>query len=389
MNQWQLEQLLGDIESDRVEFTRSLTDTEKFSEAICAFANDFSQSGKPGYLFLGTNPDGTASGAVIDDALLQNLAAIRSDGHIQPLPAMTVEKWRLRGGDMAVVEVQPADFPPVRYKSRVGPRRAYATAAEERILTERQTDRARTWDMRPCREATLSVLTLDLFALIYRPAAISWDVIEENDRPLEQQLASLRFYDLRAGCPTNAGLLWFSMDATYYFPGAYVQYVQYDGESQESEVLQERRFRGDLISVCRDLDRLASEVSFARPVSDAGLSERVAFEYPPIALHELFMNAVIHRNYEATAPILVNHFPDRIEIQNAGGLYGELTPEQFPQGTAYRNPIVAEAARTLGFVNKYGRGISRVQGELRRNGSPPAEFRLEPNHFLAIVRRRV
>ncbi len=82
MNQMELEELLSDVESDRVERTISTTDVEKFSEAICAFSNDMAGSRKPGYLFIGANPGGLASGAVISDQLLQNLAAIRSDGNI-------------------------------------------------------------------------------------------------------------------------------------------------------------------------------------------------------------------------------------------------------------------------------------------------------------------
>jgi ATP-dependent DNA helicase RecG len=138
MNRAELKRLLADIESDRVERTISVADTEKFSEAICAFANDTPNSGKPGYLFVGAAPDGTASGAVISDQLLQNLSAIRSDGHIQPLPSMNVQKWPLGGREMAVVEVFPSDLPPVRYRGRtwirVGPRRGIATEAEERTL---------------------------------------------------------------------------------------------------------------------------------------------------------------------------------------------------------------------------------------------------------------
>ena len=157
MNRSELEKLLADDESDRVERTISLTDNDKFSEAICAFANDMPNSGKPGYLFVGATSDGQASGAVITDELLQRLAAIRSDGNIQPLPTMIVQKWQLGGGEMAVVEVFPSDLPPVRYRGRtcirVGPRRAQASPAEERSLSERRIDRARTWDARVCWEA--------------------------------------------------------------------------------------------------------------------------------------------------------------------------------------------------------------------------------------------
>ena len=393
MNRVELERLLADIESDRVERTISLTATEKFCEAICSFANDMPKSGKSGYLFIGATPEGLASGAVIDDQLLQDLAALRSEGQIQPLPMMNVQKWALGGGEMAVVEVFPSDLPPVRYRGRtcirVGPRRGIATLAEERILSERRIDHARTWDARVCGDATLEDFAQDLFTLTYRPNAISWEAVEADDRPLGLQLASLRFFDLKSNSPTNAGVLVFGKDPRYFFSGAYVQYVQYSGDSQADDVLQERRFGGDLLGVLRDLDRLAREVAEGRPMSRPDHSDRLVFEYPPKAMHELLMNAVIHRNYEgSTAPILVSHYADRIEIQNPGGLYGELTPEQFPQGTAYRNPVLAEAAKVLGFVNRFGRGIQLAQKELERNGSPPAEFEPQPNHFLATLRRR-
>jgi ATP-dependent DNA helicase RecG len=389
----ELKRFLLDIESDRVERTVSISDTDKFGEAICAFSNDLPGSNKPGYLFVGATPDGRASGAVISDQLLQNLAAIRSEGHIQPLPIMNVQKHPLGGGEMAVVEVFPSDLPPVRYRGRtcirVGPRRGTATVSEERVLTERRVDRLKTWDARRCPGSDLSDLAQALFTLNYLPNAIDWETLEENQRSIELQLASLRFYDLEARSPTYAGILAFGVDPLAFIPGAYVQYVRYAGESQADDVQEERRFGGDLLNILRDLDRLAREVAEGRPIPGADQHERMVFDYPPKAMHELLMNAVIHRNYEgSTTPILVNHYGDRIEIQNAGGLYGDLTPEQFRRGTSYRNPIIAEAAKVLGFVNRFGRGISVVESALARNESPPPEFELQPNFFLAIVRRR-
>lgn len=46
----ELRTLIGDHESDRVELTTSTTKTDKFGEAICAFANDFPNHRQPGYL---------------------------------------------------------------------------------------------------------------------------------------------------------------------------------------------------------------------------------------------------------------------------------------------------------------------------------------------------
>jgi predicted HTH transcriptional regulator len=78
--------LLSDLESDRIERTRSEKDTDKFSQAICAFANDYPHHRQPSYLIVGANDDGRLAGLCITDQLLQNLAAIRADGGILPPP---------------------------------------------------------------------------------------------------------------------------------------------------------------------------------------------------------------------------------------------------------------------------------------------------------------
>jgi ATP-dependent DNA helicase RecG len=393
MNREELEALLRDVESDHVERTRSLDKADKFGEAICAFANDMPGNRRPGYLFVGANDDGSPAGIQVEDRLLQALAGFRSDGNILPPPALNVQKHLLGGGEMAVVEVTPADLPPVRYKGRVwirvGPRRAIATESEERILTERRAALAKTWDARPCAESSVADLALDLFALSYRPFAVSQEVIRENHRSLESQLAALRFYDVRRGCPTNAGVLLFAKDPVYFHAGAYVQYVRYAGLTLADEVSMERRYSGDLLSVLRGLDELAAEVAHSRPEALPSGRDRTVSAYPLRAVHELAMNAVIHRNYDgSTTPVMVNHFEDRIEIRSPGGLYGDLTEEMFPHATSYRNPVVAEAAKTLGFVNRYGRGIATAQDELAKNGSPPAVFDVRPNQVVVTLRRR-
>src|SRR5262249_50886306 len=155
---------------------------------------------------------------------------IRSDGNVQPLPVMNVQKHHLGGGDMAVVEVLPSDLPPVRYRGhvwvRVGPSRRRATEAEERMLAERRAALARTWDARACGEASLADLALDLFTVGYRSLAVAEEVIEENRRNIEGQLAAIRFYDPRAACPTHAGILLFGKNPTFFVPGGYAQYVR-------------------------------------------------------------------------------------------------------------------------------------------------------------------
>jgi ATP-dependent DNA helicase RecG len=71
-----------------------------------------------------------------------------------------------------------------------------------------------------------------------------------------------------------------------------------------------------------------------------------------------------------------------------GGLYGEATRENFPTRNSYRNPIIAEAMKTLGFVNRFGYGVQRAQALLKANDNPTAQFEFDEHSVLVKVYRR-
>lgn len=101
------------------------------------------------------------------------------------------------------------------------------------------------------------------------------------------------------------------------------------------------------------------------------------------------MNAVMHRAYDQPSFIRVLHFADRMEISSPGPLYGLANASNFPRQTSYRNPVIAEAMKILGFVNRFGRGVERAQAALADNGSLPAEFEFGDTFFGVTVRARL
>jgi len=120
------------------------------------------------------------------------------------------------------------------------------------------------------------------------------------------------------------------------------------------------------------------ELSIAKekPIPISALREMKIISYPYYATRELLMNAVMHRDYESNSPTRFYEFDSYIEIQNAGGLYGKARPENSPEVNDYRNPVIAEAMKVLGYMNRYNRGIIRVQKELAENGNGKAIFDL-------------
>ena len=375
----ELNDILAIDESYRIERTISTGNMDKFQEAICAFANDLPGKRQKGYLLIGVYDDGRISGLKVDDALMKKISGIRSDGNIIPLPVMNTEKVETPEGDVLVVEVTPSLIPPVRYRGRtfirIGPRRDIATEAEERILFERRAAFMATFDATPCFAAKIEDLDLEVFHNKFLPKAVSQEILESETRPVEEQLAALGMYDLANNCPTFAGIMLFGRNPRRFMPGAYVQYVCFEGTDKTSNVVNEREFSENYCKLLPKLESLL-EMSIIKqyPVPASMLREDMVKNYPYWAIRELLMNGCMHRDLQSNTPLRFYEFSDHLEITNAGGLYGNARPENFPKINDYRNPIIAGAMKSLGYVNRYNRGIGQVQKELSENGNPPALF---------------
>ena len=371
--------LLNDIENDRVERTISTTNTDKFGQAICAFANDLPNHRQPGYLFLGVEDDGTVKGLNVTDELLKNIAAIRTDGNIQPQPSMIVEKVSMDEGDIVMVKVEPSVFRPVRYKGRIwiriGPRKGVANEEDERILMEKRRVGVTSFDSLPCFDATIEDLDLNLFKHYFLPKAMTDDELDEDRRDVRYQLSAFGFFDTRYDCPTNAGMLFFAKNLRRFIPGAYIQYVRFAGKDRAGDIMTEHEFKDNLCTILPELDTfIKTTIANRRPIPVSALREEQVVDYPDWATRELLMNAICHRDYSTNGPIQFYQYDDRIEIMNHGGLYGRANEQNFPNVNDYRNIVVAEAMKVLGFVNRNSRGVLRVQKDLKANENGEAIY---------------
>lgn len=385
--------LLLDLENDRVERTISTTNTDKFGQAICAFANDLPNHKQPGYLFLGVNDDGTIHSIDVTDELLKNVAAIRTDGNLHPQPSMVVEKVTFPEGDIVVVEVQPHAFPPVRYKGRIwiriGSRKGVASEADERLLMEKRRSNVTSWENEPCLNATIEDIDIDMFRNVYLTKAMTMEDIAEEKRDIRYLLSSFGFYDTQYNCPTNLGILFFARNLRRFIPHAYVQYVRMKGIGRVGEILTDIEFKDNLCKTLEKLDAfIGTTIVNPHPVKVSALREETIIDYPEWATRELLMNAICHRDYAARGPIQFYQYDDRIEIQNPGGLYGRANVDNFPNVNDYRNLLVAETMKVLGYVNRHSKGVFRVQNELQANGNGLPEYDFSFQTAVCVTERK-
>jgi ATP-dependent DNA helicase RecG len=88
-------------------------------------------------------------------------------------------------------------------------------------------------------------------------------------------------------------------------------------------------------------------------------------EYPIIALREILLNALIHRDYSIhtdLSPITVRIFKNRLEVENPGGLYGRMTLDELGKTIAdTRNPFIAKAMEVIGETENRFSGIPIIR----------------------------
>jgi ATP-dependent DNA helicase RecG len=167
--------------------------------------------------------------------------------------------------------------------------------------------------------------------------------------------------------------------------------LRIDGTQLADEVIDEAKIGGAIVGMMsRTDDKLIAHNRRAFDIT-SGLTHKITSTYPIAAIQQIVLNAVLHRSYERTnAPVRIYWYDDRIEIISPGGLYGDVTPENFghPGITDYRNLNLAVTMKTFGLVQTFGRGIAIARDEMRRNGNPEPEFTVDQSIVSCILRIR-
>lgn len=133
-------------------------------------------------------------------------------------------------------------------------------------------------------------------------------------------------------------------------------------------------FRWPLLRVMEELEaRFRARVREQEVMT--GLLRIGVPDYSPVSFREAVANALIHRDYTRLGTVHVQWYEDRLEISNPGG---------FPEGVRLdnllvtqprpRNPLLADAFKRAGIVERTARGIDIIYSEQLRNGRPAPSY---------------
>lgn len=244
-------------------------------------------------------------------------------------------------------------------------------------------------DERPVTRATEAMLDKNLIDEYLRN--------RQKDRPGFSKLDLAQTYDMlgitRDGHPTVAAIMNMGIYPQGYFPQWGITAIVVPGREigdvaeDHARFLDNKRIEGTIYTMIEEAQQFCLRNMKVRTIIDPSTGKRTdRTEYPPDAIREAVLNALIHRDYsfytEGT-PVQINFFSDRLEIHSPGSLYGRMTIEQLGYAKMdLRNPTLAVMAEAItGSENRYS-GIPTMRRELAVYGLPAPVFENRRNEFV-------
>ncbi len=210
--------------------------------------------------------------------------------------------------------------------------------------------------------------------------------------------------------PTLAGWLLFSRNPSDQFPQARVEFqangpahwlrgrfgadIDLEPSDRADEFVVRRAITGNLWSQLDELTDLLALINFQFRLK-AEIS-RTVNAYSAIAVKEMIVNAIVHRDYEREEPVRVVVEPRSITVVSPGGLIAEIAAQvgqqSFQEAIAerraaikgYRNPAISDLFYGGGQMDRRGSGLSDMV-VLAANNNAVVSFGPTPDNLQFIV----
>ena len=400
MNPEQLRRIIQQGENLDVEFKgegqRQVSDDEIVRAVVC-MANRAGE--RSGWVLIGVEDDGRLTGArprhgaTTDPVRLQALIANRTRPSLSA--QVYVVPLQPEGVEIIAIEVPPVRIP-VGTADGVYLRRAIGGKGKPECLPMHFHDmqslqstrglldysvvvvEGATWD-------DLDPLEFERFRRFVRESRGQGDetLLELSDEELAKALGAVEA-DHTVTRIRVLGLLLFGKEASLHrlLPTHEVAFQVLRGERVEVNEF----FRSPLLRVIEELLQ-RFRARYREEEVMVGLLRVGVPEYSERAFREAVANALIHRDYTRLGAVHIQWHDDRIEISNPGG---------FPEGVHLgnilvtpprpRNPLLADAFKRAGIVERTGRGIDIIFTGQLRNGRPaPSYERSTPTDVVLVL----
>ena len=383
MNGKDLQKIISQGESTRVQMKLLVDDAYKIATEMVAFCNSFG-----GKIIIGVDDEsGEVKGLSYSEIQKTNaLLANAASENVKPAILIHCDTVQVDGKNLVVATIAEGKDKP--YKDNKGiiwvkngsDKRKVFSNAELRVMMQScgnisaDNDSVAGTSIKDIDVQTLKLFLFNRYENELKDKGISGtslqtleidNMVSAIDRnfTIEQLLTNISILDHK-GQLTLTGLLLLSKSIQRYCPVFTVKCVSFVGNSlggtQFRDKLPDRDIEGNLLTqynaaisfISRNLKTIQVEKEF---------NTLGQLEIPLEVFVETITNALIHRNYYVNAPIRLFIFDNRIELHSPGILPDSVTEENIKEGISVpRNKFLFDNAKYLLPYTGIGSGIMRV-----------------------------
>jgi len=367
-------------ESESLEFKESLQLKDEIGETISAFSNS-----NGGVILVGVADSGKIIGVDIGRNTLEELANyIKRNTDPQVFPSLKVEDEK----KIVVIEAKESDNKPVFFKNhaykRVGKSNQRISSSEMRKLAKESSGKVY-WDSKICKEASLKDIDEEKVRWFVKEAKRQRGLKLSEELPIKEILMRLRL--LKNEKLTNAALLLLSEESM--FLQSEIKCIRFSGNEPVKPYIDFASIEGTVFDlVNRAEDFVLRNIRKAVWLVSEQIQRAEKYEYPPNAIREAIVNAVVHRDYESPSKVQVRIFDNRIEVWSPGLLPEGITIDDLKREhrSIPRNPLLFKQFFWIKYVEDVGGGTLDMIKQCREWEIPEPEFKFVTGAFVVVFR---
>ncbi len=348
---------------------------------VCGFAN-----AQGGTIFIGKDDDGKIVGVPDAKKLLEDIP-----NKVRDILGILVDVnlHKTDQGDYLEIVVEP--YPnAISYKGQYhyrsgSTKQELKGVALDKFLLQK---RGKHWDGVLIPHVSVSDLKQETFEFFKKQGAKSkrLDEISLNDTN-EQLLENLKLKDGKY--LKRAAILLFYTKPEKFVTGAYIKIGFFENDA---DLIFQDEVHGNLFEqIEKTLDLLFTKYIKAIISYENGINRVETYEYPKDAIREALLNAIAHKDYSGGVPIQISVYKDKIMIWNEGTLPEDWTIETLLDKHSSKpyNPDIANALFRSGYIESWGRGITKMISLCKEAGLPEPNFYYKTSGIWAVFQKDI
>ena len=398
------------VESNQLEFKEGWN-PDAIYRSICAFANDFEDTGG-GYIIVGVKEEHGRAVRPVLGVEPEKIEQIEKDmvGYnnlIRPYyqPRLFIEE--VDGKIVLIIKVAAGERRPYKVPERITSKQKdfnyYIRYNSSSIVPKDEYEREliNLANRTPFDDRGSDTITLkDISTALLRDFLVEvGSDLADQDLSGDNLKNVLDQMDLLEATPEgfkvkNVAAMMFCNHPERFFKMTQVEIVIFPkGRLQDPDnIIEIAPIRGCVPKMIRDTLNYLKTNIIQKTIHKPEDTERsvVVYNYPYQALEEAVVNSLYHRDYLEREPVEITVEPDKISILNFGGPNHTISSEAIREARIlrsrrYNNRRLGEFLKELNLTEGRATGIPTIQQKLQENGSPRATIETDEERTFFLI----